>query len=84
METLSTTEAPTKQATAAEPTLPSFEAYARQVCLYSNGSEHAELKQLLRELGHILGTRNQSETVLKALRLMYRCEAAVERLFRTP
>lgn len=82
METLSTTEAETKQVPSAEIMVANFDAYARQVCLYYNGPEHAELK-LLRELGHILGTRNQSETVLKALRLMYQCEVVVERLFRT-
>ena len=63
--------------------LANFEAYARQVCLYYNGREHAELKQLRCELGRILGTKNQSETVLRALRRMSECEVAVERLFRT-
>ena len=81
MEALSTTEAATEQAPSAEIMLANFEAYARQVCLYYNGPEHGELKELLRELGRILGTKNQSETVLKALRLMYQCEVAVENLF---
>jgi hypothetical protein len=81
MEALSTTEADTEQAPFGEPMLPSFEVYARQVCLYYNGSEHTELKQLLRELGRIFGTKNQSETVLRALRRMYECEIAVENLF---
>ncbi len=75
-ESVSTTEA--------APPLANFEAYARQVCLYYSGPEHGELKQLLRDLGRIFGTKNQSETVLKALRLTYQCEVAVERLFRTP
>ena len=45
-----------------------FDAYGRNVNLYFSGAEHREFKKLTEELASNLGTRNQSDTVLSALR----------------
>ena len=51
--------------------LPSdFDAYTRQVILYYSGPEHRELKELVGVLAQRFGTKNQSDTVLCALRAL--------------
>lgn len=45
-----------------------YDAYGRNANLYFNGPEYREFKALTKELARALGTRNQSDTVLAALR----------------
>jgi hypothetical protein len=69
-----------RQAPTVESLIANLDAYGRQVYLYYNGTEHREFKQLVRELGQSLGTKNQTDTVLKALRRLHELSVSGARI----
>lgn len=67
----------------AERPLLNFDAYGRNVNLYFNGPEYREFKALTRELARALGTRNQTDTVLAALRRLNHNQTVLRLVSRT-
>ncbi len=57
--------------------LSNLDAYGRQAVLYYSGPEHREFKELTGELVQRFGTKNQSDTVLFALRALMSVSKAI-------